>query len=155
MHYFRTCLHLISFYVFFFSLFITQQALADETDSNESSANKMPAAMSINQGGFIYDIQTVDPVILAQDVEKLRSVLIRRQYELMKLKEQNEMDAGDAIIMVIIPGGLLYAGYRKHKLEQVKTALSTVSNDIRELSNDLVALQGEDTTDPMVLAQLP
>ena len=143
---YRTCRNLILLYAVFFSLFINKQTLAEEVFSSGSL---------INQGGFIYDIQKVDPALLAEDVEKLRSDLIRHQYELVKLVAQNELDAGDVIITVIIPGGLLYAGYRKHKLEQAKDTLLMVSDDISELSNDLTALQGHDTANPLILAQLP
>ena len=143
---YRTSRNLILLYAVFFSLFINKQTLAEEVVSSESS---------INQGGFIYDIQKVDPMLLAEDVEKLRSDLIRHQYELVKIVAQNELDAGDVIITVIMPGGLFYAGYRKHKLEQTKDTLLMVSDDISELSNDLADLQGHDTANPLILAQLP
>ena len=151
---------LISFYLVFFSLLITQPGLAKEIVAKEIIAseglqNKIVKAKSVNQDGFIYDIQKIDPKLLADDVEKLRSDLIRHQYELVKLVDQKELDAGDVIITIIMPGGLLYAGYRKHELEQAKDTLLTVSDDISEFSNDLVALQGHDTANPIILAQLP
>ncbi len=151
---------LISFYLVFFSLLITQPALAKEIVAKEIIAseglqNKIVKTKSVNQDGFIYDIQKIDPKLLADDVEKLRSDLIRHQYELVKLVDQKELDAGDVIITIIMPGGLIYAGYRKHELEQAKDTLLTVSDDISEFSNDLVALQGHDTANPIILAQLP
>lgn len=156
---------LISFYLVFFSLLIPQATFAKETVAKEPGAKEIISneglqsiivkAKSIDQGGFIYDIQKVDSKLLADDVEKLRSDLVRHQYELVKLVAQNELDAGDVIITVIMPGGLLYAGYRKHKLEQAKDTLLIVSDDISELSNDLLALQGHDTANPIILAQLP
>jgi len=150
---------LISFYLVFFSLLIPQATFAKETGAKEIIANEglqsiIVTAKSIDHG-FIYDIQKVDSKLLADDVEKLRSDLVRHQYELVKLVAQNELDAGDVIITVIMPGGLLYAGYRKHKLEQAKDTLLIVSDDISELSNDLLALQGHDTANPIILAQLP
>lgn len=162
---YKTYPKLITFYLVFFSLLITQPALAKEIGAKEIVAkeiiaseglqNKIVKTKSVNQDGFIYDIQKIDPKLLADDVEKLRSDLIRHQYELVKLVDQKELDAGDVIITIIMPGGLLYAGYRKHELEQAKDTLLTVSDDISEFSNDLVALQGHDTANPIILAQLP
>lgn len=151
----RTHRKLISFYLVFFSLFITQQALAEEIATSEGLQKKIVKLESINQGDFIFDIQKVDPVLLAKDVEKLRESYIRHQRELAQLVESKKLNAGDVIIAIIIPGGLFYAGYRKQELEQAKNALSAVTTEISELSNDLIAFQDQDTTHPLMLAQLP
>ncbi|MCU7800512.1 MAG: hypothetical protein KZQ70_10285 [gamma proteobacterium symbiont of Lucinoma myriamae] len=143
---YRTRRNLILLYAVFFSLFINKQTLAEEVLNSGSS---------INQGGFIFDIQKVDPVLLTKDLEKLREVYIQRQHELEHLVENKKLNVGDAIVTIIIPGGLFYAGYRKQELEQAKSDLLAVTTEIMELSNDLLALQGQGTTHPLILAQLP
>jgi hypothetical protein len=40
-----------------------------------------------------------------------------------------------------MPGGLLYAGYKKIRYEQAKNELARVSANIEEFSGDLLALQ--------------
>lgn len=142
-------------YAVFISLFINNQILAEEAVSFSDVSPEVSISQSINQGGFIFDIQKVNPVLLAEDVENLREVLIRRQHELAQLVENKKLGAGDAIVTIIIPGGLLYAGYRKKQLEKAKSALSAVTKEIRELSNDLIALQGQDRNHPLILAQFP
>ena len=142
----RTYRNLILLYAVLFSLFINKQTLAEEVVSSGSL---------INQGGFVFDIQKVDPALLAEDVEKLREAYIQRQHELEHLVENKELNVGDAILTIIIPGGLFYASYRKQELEQAKSDLLAVTTEIMELSNDLLALQGQGTTHPLILAQLP
>jgi len=145
------------------SLFFSQIALAEERaveSTKEIALNEilqlnMAETKPINHGGYIYDIQKVDPQLLAQDVEKLRAAFIRRQHELTQLVENREFGAGDALITVVMPGGLLYAGYKKQQLEKAKTSLSVVTAEITELSNDLMAFQGQDREHPILLAQLP
>ena len=143
---YRTCRNLILLYAVFFSLFINKQTLAEEVVSSVSS---------INQGGFIFDIQKVDSALLAGDVEKLREAYIQRQHELEHLVKNKQLKASDAIITILIPGGLFYAGYRKQEFEQAKDALLAVTTEIEELSNDLIALQAQYITHPLRLAQLP
>ncbi|MDX2505747.1 MAG: hypothetical protein QNL62_14900 [Gammaproteobacteria bacterium] len=152
---YRTCRNLVLLYAVFFSLFISKQTLAEETVSSGNVLKKVVKSNSINQGGFIFDIQKVDPALLAADVEKLRGAYIRRQHELAQRVESKKLNTGDAIITVLIPGGLLYAGYRKQELEKAKSVLLAVTTEIKELSNDLIALQGQDTTHPLILAKLP
>lgn len=152
---FRTYRHLIAFVMIFTGLFASQQIFAENTFTNDWLQKNMDNAKPVNSGGFIFDIQKIDPVLLAEDVEKMRGFFIRRQHELAKQMKSKQLNSDDAIITLIMPGGLLYAGYRKHEFEQAKGALLTVTAEIKELSNDLVALQGQDTANPLLLAQLP
>ena len=152
---YRTYRHLISFYLVFLSLFISQQIFADEMVNDEVLQKILIKAKPINEGGFIFDIQQVDPALLAEDVEKLRGFYIRHQHELAQKVDDKKLNAGDAIITVIMPGGLLYAGYRKQEHEKAKQALLVVTTELGELSDDLIALQGQDKSHPLLLAQLP
>ena len=97
----------------------------------------------INQGNYIYDIQKVDPVLLAEDVEELKENLLQRKYKLEKLMENNKFTVGDTLITLVIPGGLLYAGYRVNELKKAKTDLSMITADIKDLSVDLLALSSQ------------
>jgi len=155
MYHIKTCHSLILFYIIFFSLFISQQTFAEEIIPDESLHKTMVKTKPINQGGYIFDIQKVDPELLAEDVEQLRYDYIRHQHELEQQVEDKKLKTGDVIITIIVPGGLLYAGYRKHEFEQAKSDLSDVTSEIKELSNDLIALYSQQTIDPLMLAQLP
>lgn len=146
--------NLVSFYAVCFSLFITQLTHAEETITNALQSNTM-TEKSINRGDFIFDIQKTDPAILARDVEKMRGFYLRRQHELSQRVANKKLDAGDVIITVIMPGGLLYAGFRQQEFEQAKSDLQIVAAELSELSIDLQALQGQDAAHPLLLAQLP
>jgi len=139
--------------VVIFSLFIHKQILAEESRGNV--LKKEVKTKSINQSGFIFDLQKVDPKLLADDVEKLKGAFIERQSKLRLQVEDKKLGAGDAIIAVIMPGGLFYAGYRKQELEQAKSDLTAVTEEIVELSIDLIALQNQLADRPLILAQRP
>lgn len=95
----------------------------------------------------------VDRAALADDIDTLRSRLIARKQELVREVAERKPDGRDALVTAIMPGGLLYAGYKQARYEQAKRELETVSADIRELSADLLALQADDT--PVLVAQRP
>jgi len=92
-------------------------------------------------GQFIIQLPDVDREILAEDVRTLRSQLIERKQALIQIVADKQLDGGDALITIIMPGGLLYAGYKKVRYEQAKNELDRVSADIEEFSGDLLAVQ--------------
>ncbi len=95
----------------------------------------------------------VDRDALVEDVRLLRSRLIQRKQELTQLVADKQMDGGDALITVIMPGGLLYASYKKARYESAKNELDRISEDIEEYSDDLLAMQSAPT--PLAMALLP
>jgi hypothetical protein len=74
-------------------------------------------------------------------VMTLRSQLIERKQALIKLIADNTLDSSDAFIMTIMPGGLLYAGYKKASSAQAKSELASISADIEDFSTDILAMQ--------------
>ena len=81
------------------------------------------------------------------------SRLIQRKQTLVQTVEDKKLDSGDAVITVIMPGGLLYAGYKKARYEQAKEELARVIAEIEEFSDDLLAMQSGSA--PVIVAQLP
>jgi len=90
---------------------------------------------------FIIQLPDVDREMLVEEVEILRGQLIQRKQVLEHIVADNKLDSSDAIITVLMPGGLLYAGYRKVRYEQAKNELANISADIEEFSSDLLAMQ--------------
>ena len=86
-------------------------------------------------------IPDVDRNALVEQVRILRSQLIRRKQALLQAVSDKKLDTKDYIITVIMPGGLLYAGYRKARYEQAKNELARVSAEIDEYSHDILAMQ--------------
>ena len=52
-----------------------------------------------------------------------------------------------------MPGGLLYAGYKKVRYEQAKNELARVSADIEEFSGDILAMQPRSASVAIVARQ--
>ena len=128
--FYKKLLNLLLLSTVFLSLFISQQAMAIENEL-------------INQGDLIYDLQLVDPVFLAKDIENLIASLVKQQSELKEIVDNKKISTSDVVISLIIPGGMLYAGYRMHEQEKAKKSLLMVSEDIDDLSIDLSILSAE------------
>ena len=102
---------------------------------------------------FIVQLPNIDRETLIAQVEILRSQLIQRKQVLVEIVADRKLDSSDALITIFMPGGLLYAGYKKVRYEQAVNELSHISADIEEFSGDLVAMQS--TSVPVAVAQLP
>ena len=92
-------------------------------------------------GDFFIQLADVDRNALLERVTTLRSQLIQRKQALLQIIADNTLDSSDTFLTVILPGGLLYAGYKKASSEQAKNELANINADIEEFSADLVALQ--------------
>ena len=102
---------------------------------------------------FAIELPDVDREALVEQVRTLRSRLIQRKQTLVQEVADKKMDSSDTVITVIMPGGLIYAGYKKARYEQAKNELARVTAEIEEFSSDLLAMQSGSV--PVVVAQLP
>jgi hypothetical protein len=100
--------------------------------------NQVPAAA---HGNFYIDLPTVNANQLIGLIRDYRASLTQREQEMMRYLEENRLDTKDVLISIILPGGLLYAAVRKGKREQTKAELAEMSEDLDELSRDLLAMQ--------------
>ena len=90
---------------------------------------------------FVIQLPVIDREALIEQVSTLRSLLIQHKQKLMQIVADKKLDGGDAFITAIMPGGLLYASYKKARYEQAKNELARINADIEEFSGDLLALQ--------------
>ena len=114
----------------FFSLVINQQVIANEARLN-------------NQGDLLYDLQLVDPILLAEDVKNIKASLVKQQSKLRDIVVNKKISTSEVVMSLILPGGMLYGSYRIYEQEKAKKSLLTTTNDINDLSNDLIALSSE------------
>ena len=138
----RTRHRLYPLIAMFFTAFMLQSAHAEQT-----------LALLSNTGQYTIQLPAVEHTDLVEQVEILRSQLIEDKQELVQDVADKELDGGDAIITIIMPGGLLYAGYKKARYEEAKNALASVSADIEELSTDILSLRSY--SPPTVVARIP
>ena len=108
---------------------------------------------AITPDQFIIQLPDVDRETLIEQVEILRGQMILRKHTLELIVADKKPDGSDVIITVFMPGGLLYAGYKKVRYEQAKNELASVNADIEEFSNDLLAMQPMPMQ--MAIVQLP
>jgi pyruvate/oxaloacetate carboxyltransferase len=102
---------------------------------------------------FIIQLPEVNRETLIERVEMLRGQLIQRRQALEQTVADKKLDGSDVIITALMPGGLLYAGYKKVRYQQAVDELAHVNADIKEFSSDLLAMQSSYT--PVVVAQVP
>ncbi|MDX2458175.1 MAG: hypothetical protein QNL87_11780 [Gammaproteobacteria bacterium] len=101
---------------------------------------------------FTIQLPDVNREALIEQVRELRSQLIQRKQALAQIIADKKLDSSDAFITTIMPGGLIYAGYKKVRYEQAKNELASVTADIEEFSGDLLAMQPESA--PVAVARL-
>jgi cell division protein FtsL len=116
--------------IIFFILFMQQAAFAEHTS--------VPAVAADLLG---FQLPEVDQKALVETVEVLRNQLIERKEALTRNLEAKKLDSGDVLITAIIPGGLLYAGYRELRYQQAKDELGSLNAEIDEFADDLLAMQ--------------
>jgi len=117
-------------------------ALAETATDPATSDRQIPKlAPAANDGGFYTDLPAVNSNQLIGLIRAYRASLTHREQEIMQYLEENRLDAKDLLIAAILPGGLLYAAVRKGNLEQAKIELAEMSEDVDELSRDLLAMQ--------------
>jgi pyruvate/oxaloacetate carboxyltransferase len=88
-----------------------------------------------------FQLPHVDRQALVEKVEMLRSQMIERKEVLVRSLEDKKLDSGDVLITAIMPGGLLYAGYKQLRYERAKDELARLNTEINEFANDLLAVQ--------------
>ena len=126
----RTSNRLFMSLTIFCSAFMLQTAHAEQAT----------APLTIT-GNLFIQLPDVDRRALLERVTTLRSQLIQRKQALLQIIADNTLDSGDTILTVILPGGLLYAGYKKASSAQAKNELASINADIEEFSADLMTLQ--------------
>jgi hypothetical protein len=125
------------------------ETAANPATADSQSPNRAPTA---KDGGFYIDLPAVNSNQLIGLIRAYRASLTHREQEITQYLEENRLDAKDVLIAVILPGGLLYAAVRKGDLEQAKVELAEMTEDIDELSRDLLAMQA--VAGELTLAQL-
>ena len=80
---------------------------------------------------------------LLENVRQLRTRLLDEQVVLGELVEETSFDVTDTLISVILPGGLIYASYRKLSNDRAQAQLASVNKELSDLSKGLLLLKAE------------
>jgi len=90
---------------------------------------------------LVSNIPAVTTDTLMNQSRQLLVILDAKKATISQEIKNASFDAKDALISIIMPGGLLYASYRKHVHTQAKEQLIQVTNERNELAKDLLAIQ--------------
>jgi len=101
------------------------------------------SARTAGHGIFYIDIPAANYPRLIGQIKTYLAALTDREEEITRYLDENQLDAKDALITAIMPGGLLYAALRNNKLELARTELAEITEVMDELSRDLLAMQLE------------
>ena len=126
----RTTNRLFISIAIFCTAFMLQTARAEQAPVTVSTLDQL-----------VIQLPVIDHEALIEQVSTLRSLLIQRKQQLVQIVADKKLDGGDAFITAIMPGGLLYAGFKKARYEQAKNELARISADIEEFAGDLLVLQ--------------
>ena len=132
-------------------LIMVKPAAAEDTVMLQPDDRRAGVLTMVGPQGFITRLQVVDADTLAEQVQQLRSELIARKQQLVAEVDEKKLDSSDALLTVLMPGGLLYAGYKKAAYERARNDLEEVSEDISEYSRDLVEIGRRVTPVPIAL----
>lgn len=96
--------------------------------------------------GLLFSLPTVNSVQLRHQVNRLNLQLKERQQELLSLLQQNRFTAGDAVVVAVLPGGLIYAALKRQRSAQAEA-------ELLQVATQLEALQGFPTPQHEVLPE--
>ncbi len=120
-----------------FSLPAIQTASADGATPAPPVTDVFVMAGYTDEQGFVVEFPAIDPQLLSQQIRDLRAALLSQRAELVTTVEDLEMGTAETLLSILLPGGLIYAGYRTHEYEAAKEDLAEIDTEIHELSRDL------------------
>lgn len=126
-----------------------QTAAADDSIAIQADLLVMPVDL------LVRDVQNprppdTDQYLRADEIQEKLSLLVQRKVELVEAREDSAMGVGDYIVAAIMPGGLIYAGYKQREYFLAKKDLAEVNAEIDRYVDRLDSLQA--VPDSIVMA---
>jgi len=123
-------------------LLLTAQTVnADDVVLPTVPDDRPAQASMIDDEGFVIQLPAIERGKLVKQLHVIRSALIAHKQVLAGELEEKQFDSGDALLALVMPGGLLYAGYKKAAHARALNNLEEVSENIAAYSDDLAVLQ--------------
>ena len=126
-------------------LFSTQMASAQDADTQPTGWLKVQ-----HSGGLTSNMPALSRGELKARLAELQARLIHQKAKLSVNEEDARFNAKDAMITLVMPGGLLYGAFRQHQHHQAAGQFEQVSGQLADLRSDLVAFRV--TADDSLLA---
>jgi hypothetical protein len=120
-------------------LFGSPQAFAADLKKPESGSGSHSYVH--DSEGLRTNLPTLSREQLRSRLAAFRAILQREKAAMGVREEDARFDAKDAVITLVMPGGLLYAAYRKTQHIQVQNQADEISKELGALRSDLVAFR--------------
>lgn len=151
-------MHRLYFYLaaFISATSIPVPALAEMAgDPTIAAAESQNRAHVANDAGFYTVLPAVKSDQLIRLIRTYQADLTQQEEAITQYLGENRMDTTDALITLVMPGGLIYAAVKKANLEEARTELTEITKTIDELSRDLLAIMAiQAGTGQLSVAQL-
>lgn len=122
----------------FISLLLCLLAPAAHSATSRSDAHQSTWTENRNleaaETGLVYSLPVINQKQLASQIQDLSQQLRHRKADLSQRIEQNHFTATDAVIVAVVPGGLLYAAVKKQRTAQAERELSQVVSQLDSLA---------------------
>jgi len=123
-------------------LLFSQLTAAAEPDAADTGfAAKSQWFQTESPRGLISNFPMLPRSELSRQVGERRAALQSRKAGLAAQEEQGRFDAKDAVITLVLPGGLLYAAFRQQRHHRIAARAQQVSSELEALQEDLVAFR--------------
>ena len=122
------------------------------TDTVLPDSQGSDLAVMVNSDNLYIDLPSVDYNQLLKKIKSTRDYLTGQKQKYSKYLDKNQLNANDAVITAVLPGGLLYAAIRKSNLNQAESNLVEIKALITDLSSDLMIVEAR--VNRLTVAQL-
>ena len=104
------------------------------------------------KGGFTVNAPGIDNDALVDEIAALKIALMHDEQLLSHKVEQKRFKSKNTVLAALLPGGLIYAAYKKNAHAQAVRDYEQVSSQLKEITTDLAALTTIDG--PILVAQV-
>ena len=102
-------------------------------------------------GGYTTMKPSINMDALVDEIVSLKSTLREEEKQLSHQVEKSRVTDNDTLLSIFLPGGLLYAAYKKSAHNQAVREHKLVSTQVKEITEDIIALTRIDG--PIVVAK--
>lgn len=104
------------------------------------------------KGGFTVNVPGINNDALVDEIAALK-IALRHDKKLLSLQaEQKRFKSKDTVLAALLPGGLIYAAYKKNAHARAVQDYELTSSQLKEITTELIALSTIDG--PIQVAQV-
>ncbi len=102
--------------------------------------------------GFVTSLPNVSDITVTQHLLELKQDLETEISLLNQEVQRKSFKAIDALVTVVMPGGLLYAKLRMDSFKRSEHRLNLISGELSEISDDLIVFQTDN--DQLIISSI-